>query len=71
MYTVEFLAAEKKVKDLELVFKANPSKKTATPLTQSRVELDKFSFNKKFTFEYRKERERKLILELVSLMKGE
>ena len=54
MYTQNYLDAVLKVDKLELIFKNNPCKNTAKPLSQSRVELEKLSYNNlKFTPEFR------------------
>ena len=72
MYTEKYLAAVKKVEELESAFKANKSKKTATPLMQSRVELEKVSsYSQKFTLESKKNREKKPMLELAELIIGQ
>ena len=43
MYSQNFLKAKSKVNKLELIFKNNPCKNTAAPLSQARVELEKVS----------------------------
>jgi hypothetical protein len=54
MYTQNYLNSKSKVNKLELIFKNNPCKNTAVPLSQSRVELEKIESNHslKFTPEF-------------------
>jgi hypothetical protein len=54
MYTQTFIDAQNRTNELEIAFNLNPSKQTATPLAQSRVELEKLSVpSVKYTKEFR------------------
>ena len=69
MYTKNYLDAVSKVEKLELIFKNNPCKNTAKPLSQSRVELEKLSYNNlKFTPEFRKARQQECVNSLVECL---
>ena len=69
MYTLQFLEAQDKVKKLELKFEANPCKKTATPLTKARVELEKINkFHLKFTQEFRIQKQKEDRAELIEYL---
>lgn len=54
MYTQIFIDAQNKVNELQIAFKNDPSKTTATPLAQARVELEKVTIpSVKYTKEFR------------------
>jgi len=63
MYSQKFLNAQSKVNKLQLKFENNPCKKTASPLAQARVELEKVSCREqKYTAEFLAQ-ETKLLVE--------
>ena len=69
MYTTIFTNAQNKVNKLELAFNNNPSKQTATPLTQSRVELEKLSIPSiMFTDAYRAAKKQQTINSITECM---
>lgn len=69
MYTQTFIDAQNKVNKLEIAFKMDPSKTTATPLTQARVELEKATIpSVKYTKEFRAAERMKTINSIVECM---
>lgn len=69
MYTQTFINAQNKVNELEIAFNLNPSKQTATPLTQSRVELEKLSVpSVKYTKEFRDAKRNRTINSIAECM---
>jgi len=65
MFTPEYLTAKKNVEILQLQFAKNPCKKTATPLSNSRVILSKTQM---YTDAFRKDRDQNFANELMNLI---
>lgn len=65
MFTTEYLTAKKNLENLQSKFDKNPCKKTATPLSQARVDLKNVQM---YTNEFRKNRETNFLMELQSLV---
>lgn len=65
MYTIEFLKNQKRFQKLELEFKNNPCTKTATKLSQARVELDN---TQKYTQEHLDYCDREVLKDMIETL---
>ena len=65
MFTTKYLIAKKNLENLQSKFDKNPCKKTATPLSQARVDLKNVQM---YTNEFRKDRDINFIKELSQLV---